>query len=97
MALRVVPKLLYGANHAYSQPLTGSGTEATLAALTRADLLKFHQNWFQPNHATLIVVGPVTMDTIKPQLERLLRFWPAGNIPAKALVRVTPKRTTPCT
>lgn len=92
MALRVVPKLLYGANHAYSQPLTGSGTEATLAALTRADLLKFHQNWFQPNHATLIVVGPVTMDTIKPQLERLLRFWPAGNIPAKALVRVTPKK-----
>jgi len=27
MALRVFPQLLYGANHAYGNPLTGSGTK----------------------------------------------------------------------
>ena len=30
MAMRVFPRLLYGEGHAYSQPLTGSGSEATL-------------------------------------------------------------------
>ncbi len=84
MALRVVPKLLYGEGHAYAQPLTGTGTEATLAALTREDLVRFHTEWFRPNHATLIVVGPVTVATIKPQLEKLLGRWAAGRHPGEA-------------
>ncbi len=90
MALRVVPKLLYGAGHAYAQPLTGTGTEATLAALTRDDLARFHDSWFRPNHATLIAVGPVTVASLKPQLERLLRSWQPGDIPEKQVATVPP-------
>ena len=41
MALRVFPGLLYGSGHAYANPLTGSGTEASVAGLKRADLQKF--------------------------------------------------------
>lgn len=91
MALRVVPKLLYGEGHAYAQPLTGTGTEATLAALTREDLARFHAQWFRPNHATLIAVGPVTVASLTPQLERLLRGWQPGEIPAKQIATVTPR------
>ncbi len=91
MALRVVPKLLYGAGHAYAQPLTGTGTEATLAALTREDLARFHADWFRPNHATVIAVGPVTVASLTPQLERLLRTWQPGEIPAKAIATVAPR------
>ena len=95
MALRVVPKLLYGAGHAYAQPLTGTGTEATLAALTREDLARFHADWFRPNHATAIVVGPVTVASLTPQLERLLGNWRPGEIPAKLIptVATRPSRT----
>jgi len=88
MALRVVPRLLYGAGHAYAQPLTGTGTEQTLAALSRDDLASFHAEWFKPNHATLIAVGPVTVASLKPQLEKLLGNWPAGDIPAKQVTSV---------
>jgi len=91
MALRVVPKLLYGEGHAYAQPLTGTGTEATLAALTRADLVRFHAEWFRPNHATLIAVGPVTVAMLKPELERLLGGWQPGEIPAKKIASVPPR------
>ncbi|MEZ5564762.1 MAG: pitrilysin family protein [Gammaproteobacteria bacterium] len=91
MALRVVPGLLYGTGHAYSQPLTGTGTAETLAALTRADLKQFHDQWFRPNHATLIAVGPVTIASLAPQLERLLGKWQAGDIPAKKIPLVTQK------
>ncbi len=91
MALRVLPKLLFGTGHAYAQPLTGTGTEATLKALGREDLARFHQTWFRPDHATLIAVGPVSVATLKPRLERLFRNWQPGEIPAKRIGEVSPK------
>ncbi|HUO83635.1 MAG TPA: pitrilysin family protein, partial [Thermoanaerobaculia bacterium] len=41
MALRVFPRLLYGEDHAYGAPLTGSGTETSVAGIERDDLAKF--------------------------------------------------------
>ena len=55
MALRVFPALLYGPGNAYGNPLTGSGTIASVEKMTREDLAKFHQEWFKPNHATLVI------------------------------------------
>src|ERR1700676_2423462 len=49
MALRVFPALLYGPQHAYGNPLTGSGTSATVAKMKREDLAKFHDVWIRPN------------------------------------------------
>ena len=88
MALRVFPGLLYGPQHAYGNPLTGSGTEASVAKLTREDLAKFHETWFKPNHATLIVVGDTTLSELTPKLEKLLDGWKRGDIPAKNIGKV---------
>src|SRR5690606_30177304 len=60
-ALRVLPPLLYGEGHAYAIPFTGSGTEASIASLTRDDLLAFHRNWLQPEQARIVVVGDTTL------------------------------------
>src|SRR6267378_2488236 len=38
MALRVFPELLYGPKHAYGNPLTGSGTAASVTKMSREDL-----------------------------------------------------------
>ena len=88
MALRVVPQLLYGEGHAYSLPLTGSGTEEAVAALKREDLVKFHETWFKPNNATMIVVGDTTLAEIQPKLEALFAAWERGDVPAKTLPEV---------
>jgi zinc protease len=88
MALRVFPKLIYGAGHPYAIPFTGSGYADTVAKLTRADLIKFHQTWFKPAGATLVVVGDTTMAEIKPKLEKLFQGWKGGQAPAKKIVAV---------
>ncbi len=95
MAVRVLPLLLYGKDHAYGNPLTGSGTEASVASLTRDGLVKFHQTWFRPNNATLIVVGDTTLAEIRPMLEKLLAGWEQGEVPKKnlAMVRNADKQT----
>ncbi len=91
MALRVFPQLLYGQDHAYGTPMTGSGTAESVTALSREDLAKFHGTWFKPNNATLVVVGATTMGELQPKLERLFRSWRAGDTPQKNLAKVDHK------
>ena len=88
MALRVFPKLLYGEGNAYSLPLTGSGYEASVSKLTPTDLKRFHDTWFKPNNATLVVVGDTTLAEMKPKLEKLFAGWKAGSVPTKQLATV---------
>jgi len=88
MAERVFPALLYGKGHAYGNPFTGSGTEASVRKISREDLETFHQTWIRPNNATLIVVGATTLDEIVPKLEKLFRGWKAGDVPHKNIAPV---------
>ena len=83
MAQRVFPKLIYGADHAYGQGLTGSGTLDSVRNLQRNDLVDFVRAWFKPNNATLIVVGDTDLDTLVPLLEEQFADWQPGNVPAK--------------
>lgn len=88
MALRVFPKLIYGEGHAYSLPLTGSGTEASVSSITRDDLADFHETWFKPNNSTLIVTGDVRMDELRPLLEERFGEWQQGDVPEKKVGEV---------
>jgi zinc protease len=94
MALRVFPKILYGENHAYGNPMTGSGTEESVKKITREDLIKFHQTWFKPNNSTLVIVGDVTLDEILPKLEKLFDGWKPGNVPVKNISEVSHKENS---
>jgi len=88
MALRVMPKLMYGEGHPYAMPLTGSGTTESVTALTTADLKRFHETWFKPNNAKLLVVGNTTMDEISGAVDAAFRGWRRGDVPAKDIPTV---------
>ena len=89
MALRIFPALIYGEGHAYSLPMTGSGTEEAISAITRDDLLAFHDTWFKPNNATMIVVGDTDVEEIRPVLESYLADWSPDDIPQKNIPTVS--------
>jgi zinc protease len=88
MGLRVIPGLIYGKGHPYAIPFTGSGTEASVASMRREDLLEFHDTWFKPNNATLLVVGDTTLAEITPKLESLFASWKPGPVPTKTIATV---------
>ncbi|HUJ20947.1 MAG TPA: pitrilysin family protein [Bryobacteraceae bacterium] len=95
MGLRVFPALLFGKGHAYGNPFTGSGTEASVTNLTREDLVKFHQTWFHPNGATLVIAGDTTLAEVTPKLEQLFAGWQRGEAPHKNVSRVPlPSKST---
>tara|TARA_B100001287_G_scaffold106801_1_gene89961 strand:- start:888 stop:3611 length:2724 start_codon:yes stop_codon:yes gene_type:complete len=89
IALRVLPELLYGESHAYSLPLTGSGTEESVMQIDRQSLINYHNEWFKPNNATMIIVGDVEMDQMKPMLEKHFKNWKSGIVPKKDIADVT--------
>ena len=89
VGLRVVPGLIFGKHHPYGNPFSGSGYESTVTKFTREDMVKFHDTWFKPNNATLIVVGDISMNEIKPKLEKLFAGWKAGDVPKKNVKEVS--------
>jgi zinc protease len=66
-----------------------SGTEASLNALTTDDLKAFHETYFRPNNATIIVVGDVREKEILGKLESAFGKWKAGEIPVPTLPAIT--------
>lgn len=83
LALRLLPGLLYGQQHAYGKP--ASGYETSVAGITRDDLAAWHATWFKPGSATLIVAGDTTMDKLLPALEASFGKWTTGSAPAKQM------------
>jgi zinc protease len=87
---RILPRLLYGADHAYAKPFTGSGYEKTIAPLKRADLVEWHRTWFLPNNSVMIIAGDTKLSDVVPQLERAFGSWKKGTLPTKNLTNVAP-------
>lgn len=83
LAQRVLAPLLYGGEHPYGTPFTGTGYERTVTGITQAQLRAWHQTWFKPSSATLIVAGDVTMAALRPELERAFGSWARGSAPVK--------------
>jgi zinc protease len=74
MATRVLPGLLYGPDHPYGRP-GGAGSVAAVRALTRDDLLRFHDAWVRPDNATIFAVGDLALADLVARLERRLGSW----------------------
>ncbi len=78
LAWRVMPVLLYGEDHPYGQPFTGTGYSEVIADLGRPDLMDYHARWFRPEQATLVVVGDISMAQLRSKVERHFGDWQAA-------------------
>jgi zinc protease len=94
LAMRVMPALLYGDAHPYSQPLTGTGTTDSVKSFTRDDLVNYHRTWFKPNNSVLVITGNTTLKEIMPLLEKSFAAWKPGEVPRITIPeREQPKQT----
>jgi len=75
VALRTLPPLVYGSDHAYGIPFTGSGTEESINSIRQQDLEEFHASWLRPDNATLFVVGDTRMEEVLPLLDEAFGNW----------------------
>jgi zinc protease len=85
IAIRILPPLLFGDKHPYGVPLSGSGTIPSVEKLNREDLVRFHQQWYTPNNATLVIVGDTTLAQMKPILESAFGGWKETKLPVRTI------------
>ncbi len=88
MVMRVMPELLYGKDHPYGMPMSGSGEEDIVKTLTVKDVRDFHQRWLRPNNATIVVSGNITMPELIEKLEKRFDKWQKADVPKKVIPEV---------
>lgn len=72
-AYRGLLQALYPPGHPYRLPIDGD--ESGVAALTRDDLLAFHQTHHGPGRAALVVAGDVDPDALAAAIDDRLSGW----------------------
>jgi zinc protease len=81
LASAVFDRVVFGL-HPYGRPT--DGTPASLASLTRDDVVAFHRAWFAPNNALLAIVGDLTADEAFSAAERAFGSWTRKRVPEVA-------------
>ena len=89
---RALPALLYGEDHPYGRAFTGTGDADAVAAVSRDDLVAFHQTWIRPDNAQLFVVSDRPLSEVTAALEAGFGNWsaPAAPLGAKAFDAAIP-------
>jgi len=78
IANNVFSRVLYGENHAFANP--PSGTPETVAGIELNDLKRYAEDYVSPSQASLHVVGAVSQAQVQDALASLLERWPAHPI-----------------
>ncbi|MGB2959379.1 MAG: pitrilysin family protein [Bacteroidota bacterium] len=78
---------LYGEDHQYGRASVGD--EQSITATTTDDVRRFHDSFYRPNNAGLIVVGDVTAASLLPKLEMLFGEWQKRPVPDHSLPPTT--------
>lgn len=72
-AQQALRETIYPVGHPYHHPTLG--TDESLKALSREQLVEFHQRWYQPSGAILSVAGGVPIDEAKRVLGEVFGGW----------------------
>ncbi len=90
VANRVGAMIAYGADHPYGRP--AGGLPGTVSAITRDDLVRFHQERWKSGSTAMVFVGDVTMDQAVAAARKHFGSWSGGAAPA---VNIAAKRPMP--
>jgi predicted Zn-dependent peptidase len=95
VAMRLLPEVLYGANHPYGGP--AGGDPAAIAKFTRGDLVGWEQRWLRPDNVKIFIVSDRPLSEVQPLLEQRFGHWtpPAVAKGVKNFTAPPPRPTSP--
>lgn len=91
-ALRIFNKVLWGETH----PFARVASPASINAITREDIERFHQTYVRPQNVTLTIAGDVSVATAMAAVTKVFGSWERTGERVKVVVAEapTPKPTT---
>jgi zinc protease len=102
LATRVFNNVVYGTGHPYERVRT----DQSLSDMTREDLITFHDTYYRPQNATIVVSGDIKPDEAMAKVERAFGGWqqrgpktvydvPAPKAPAQTTVYLFDRPNSP--
>jgi zinc protease len=88
IASRVAPMLAFGPDHPYGRPLRG--LRSTVQQITRADFVKFHEQYWKAGSSALIFTGDISLAEATDLARRHFGAWPAGAAPKAEIPAARP-------
>ena len=88
IAGREAAKLVYGANNPYARV----AEYATVAAITRQDLIEWHARYVHPNNIILGVVGDFDAAKMEARLRLAFGAWPRGEAAGRPEIKPEPAK-----
>ena len=88
IAARESAKLAYGADNPYAR----EPEYATIAAITRQDLIVWHQTYVHPNHIILGISGDFDSAAMEAKLRAAFESWPKGPTLPKDDIQFNPAK-----
>jgi predicted Zn-dependent peptidase len=70
-ANRILNAILFGPDH----PFGRASSPASVGAITRDDIVRFHDTNVRPQNVTLVIVGDVTPASVMPLVTRVFGSW----------------------
>jgi len=86
VAGQVYARALWGDAHPFGWP--DSGTQASIGKLAPTDVKHFHDSFYAPNNAVLVIAGDITEKEVHAKIEPLLAAWKPKKVPAINLSKV---------
>ena len=80
IARREAMKAVFGADH----PMARHTEYATVAAVTRQDMIDFHGDWFHPDRMYLVVIGDFDSQEMVGKIEAAFAGWEKATVPLPA-------------
>ncbi|HSK71740.1 MAG TPA: pitrilysin family protein, partial [Pyrinomonadaceae bacterium] len=80
VANRVSYMLAFGADHPYGRP--PGGLPGTVQAITREDLMQFHQTYWKPGSSAMVFVGDISLQEATQIARQNFGSWSGGAAPA---------------
>jgi zinc protease len=80
-------QFLFG-DHPYGRP--SEGTEESVPAITREDIVDFHRTFYVPNNAILAVVGDVKPKEALAKVKAKFGGWKSGDVPQPSVTAPPP-------
>jgi zinc protease len=89
VAFNLLKQALYGAEHAYG--FNAAGTEESVMAITKEDMVAFHKAWIRADNAKIFVSGDTNIEEITALLEASFGKWqvPSDSKGKKSFTDVT--------
>jgi len=92
IASKIFRSGLFGEQHPLGRE--SDGDEASIKAMSRADLEKFYQEYWKANNAVLIFSGDVSLEEAASLAEDVLGSWQGGKVPEVVVPAVEPPAST---